>query len=193
MALTPEHVKTKTFTITKFRDGYEPDQVDDFLDEIVADLDARDAEREQLQKRVAELTAELEAARAGKAESAAGSKQAAAPIAASVSGTDMDVQKSSAMLKLALELHDKHINEGKTKRAQLISEGEAEASRIVSEATAKREEQLRRLTAESFNLETKIEELKGFEKEYRATLKSYIESQLKGLNEGLSVSGGSAR
>ena len=32
MALTPEEVVNQKFTITKFRDGYDLDQVDDFLD-----------------------------------------------------------------------------------------------------------------------------------------------------------------
>ena len=35
MALTPEEILSKRFQTTKFRDGYDQDEVDDFLDEVV--------------------------------------------------------------------------------------------------------------------------------------------------------------
>jgi DivIVA domain-containing protein len=38
MALTPEDVVNKRFQPTKFREGYDQDEVDDFLDEIVVEL-----------------------------------------------------------------------------------------------------------------------------------------------------------
>ena len=38
MALTPEDVLNKTFTQTQFRRGYDEREVDDFLDEIVAEM-----------------------------------------------------------------------------------------------------------------------------------------------------------
>ena len=38
MALTPEDVVNKQFQHVKFREGYDVDQVDDFLDEVVVEL-----------------------------------------------------------------------------------------------------------------------------------------------------------
>ncbi|WP_048555621.1 DivIVA domain-containing protein, partial [Nostocoides japonicum] len=38
MALTPEDVLEKTFTQTQFRRGYDEREVDDFLDEVVAEM-----------------------------------------------------------------------------------------------------------------------------------------------------------
>ncbi|WP_312171348.1 DivIVA domain-containing protein, partial [Microbacterium sp.] len=35
MALTPDDVVTKQFQHVRFKDGFDPDEVDDFLDEIV--------------------------------------------------------------------------------------------------------------------------------------------------------------
>ena len=40
MALTPEDVVNKRFNPTKFREGYDQDEVDDFLDEVVVALRA---------------------------------------------------------------------------------------------------------------------------------------------------------
>ena len=38
MTLTPEDVFNKNFTPTQFRRGYDEREVDDFLDEVVAEL-----------------------------------------------------------------------------------------------------------------------------------------------------------
>ena len=55
MALTPDDVVHKRFETTRFRDGYDQDEVDDFLDEVVTELrrlieenDTLRAENEQL-------------------------------------------------------------------------------------------------------------------------------------------------
>lgn len=48
MALTPEDVVNKRFQQTKFREGYDQDEVDDFLDEVVVELRRLIAENEQL-------------------------------------------------------------------------------------------------------------------------------------------------
>ena len=37
MALTPDDVVTKQFQHVRFKDGFDPDEVDDFLDEIVVE------------------------------------------------------------------------------------------------------------------------------------------------------------
>jgi DivIVA domain-containing protein len=41
MALTPEDVVNKRFQPTKFREGYDQDEVDDFLDEVVVESQPR--------------------------------------------------------------------------------------------------------------------------------------------------------
>jgi DivIVA domain-containing protein len=63
MALTPEDVVNKRFQATKFREGYDQDEVDDFLDEVVNELrrltDENDELRQKLsacERRVGELS-----------------------------------------------------------------------------------------------------------------------------------------
>lgn len=53
MALTPEDVVNKRFQPTKFREGYDQDEVDDFLDEIVVELRRLTGENEELRRRLA--------------------------------------------------------------------------------------------------------------------------------------------
>ncbi|MEZ7976463.1 MAG: DivIVA domain-containing protein, partial [Pontimonas sp.] len=38
MAITPEDIVNKRFQSTKFREGYDQDEVDDFLDEVVLEM-----------------------------------------------------------------------------------------------------------------------------------------------------------
>lgn len=207
MALTPEDVVNQKFTITKFRDGYDLDQVDDFLDTIVEELRQHEQEKDELRKQIAELTEQLEAsetklndADASKGESSEDTVDAAertivvdAPtppaLAAEESQTvapansnENDAKKSSAMLQLALELHDKHVREGEETRARLVGEGEETSRRLVQEAQVRRAEELRLLDGERKNVQLKIRELRDFEGEYRTTLRSYIQSQLRGLD-----------
>jgi len=212
MALTPEEVVNQKFTITKFRDGYDLDQVDDFLDKIVGELREHEQEKAALQTRIDELTAELEACRAGQGpsesadEAPAASEQtivvdapAAAPVEPSPAAAppehtpQPDAIKSSAMLQLALELHDKHVHEGEATRDRLISEAEATrdqmiedaertAKELVEDAQKQRAEELRQLGDERRDLQLKIKDLRQFEGEYRSTLRSYIQSQLRGLD-----------
>ncbi len=198
MALTPEEVVNQKFTITKFRDGYDLDQVDDFLDTIVEQFRQHEQEKAELQQqldeanaRVEELTAQLEQAEAASGDESKPSEQTIvvdAPVAMasqmqSVSGTNpADAVKSSAMLQLALDLHDKYVHEGETQRDLLVNEAETKAKRLVEEAQLQRAEELRILGEERQGLKDKIKELREFESDYRGTLRSYIQSQLRGLD-----------
>ena len=205
MALTPEDVVNQKFTITKFRDGYDLDQVDDFLDTIVEELRQHEQEKEELRGQISDLTEKLEAAEAQLAQAGESSDDQAeqtidaadrtivvdappAPVveepkaAAAPSAHENDAKKSSAMLQLALELHDKHVREGEETRDRLVSEGEETSRKLVQEAQVRRAEELRILDTERKSVQLKIRELRDFEGEYRSTLRSYIQSQLRGLD-----------
>lgn len=197
MALTPEDVLNQKFTITKFRDGYDLDQVDEFLDAIVEELKEREQNEGSLREQLHAANAEIESLKAqlGSGTDATPASErtivvdapvpAAQPAAAPVQEArphDADAIKSSAMLQLALELHDKHVHEGEMTRDQLIAAAEGKAKQLVSEAEDKRAEVLRRLEGESNDLRDVIKELRDFEGEYRSTLRSYIQSQLRNLD-----------
>ena len=56
MALSPEDVVNKRFQPTKFREGYDQDEVDDFLDEVVNELRRLGEENEELRGKLHDLT-----------------------------------------------------------------------------------------------------------------------------------------
>lgn len=215
MALTPEDVVNQKFTITKFRDGYDLDQVDDFLDTIVEELRKHEEEKAELRSQIQDLTSKLEECESGRSVAAseqtivvdAPAPQPAAAVAqpepaaaAPEAAPAPDAIKSSAMLQLALELHDKHVHEGETTRDRLIGEAERKRDQIledadraskqlVEDAQRQRADELRILGEERTGLQEKIRDLRQFESEYRTTLRSYIQSQLRGLDESPEPSG----
>lgn len=197
MALTPEDVINKRFQQTKFREGYDQDEVDDFLDEVVAEMRLLVGENEQLRQQLAEAEARADSAAAAAAPAAveepiAPLAQPAAPAPVVAQGAD-EAETSSSLIALARRLHDEHVQEGTRKRDEIIATGETRAREIiaesegrartiVTEAEAKERETIGRLEEAKTKLEARIEELRIFEREYRNNLRSYVEGQLNDLN-----------
>jgi len=244
MPLTPEDVVSKRFNSTKFREGYDQDEVDDFLDEVVVELRRLNAENDELKQRLIASEARINELQRGGASASAAEPPAtvAAPIPAvaaepepapvgepepvvepepvaavapepaPVDATpvsapaepDPETTSTNDLLKLARRLHDQHVQEGIDKRDELIAEGHSTAAKLVSDAQEQSTQQLAALEEQKSGilaqieeqkttvlgaleeqktqLEGSIEQLRGFETEYRAKLKSYIEGQLEELN-----------
>jgi len=195
MALTPEDVVNKRFNPTKFREGYDQDEVDDFLDEVVVELRRLNQENEELRQRLVAGEARIAELQRAAAAAPAAPAPAPAPMAAPApaatpepayaqGGFDanaMDPGNTNNLLQLARCLHEEHVREGMEKRDALIAEGHATAARVVSEAEQGVRAQLGQLQQERQELERQIEELRTFEREYREKLRSYIEGQLRDL------------
>jgi hypothetical protein len=92
-----------------------------------------------------------------------------------------DPGSTNNLLQLARTLHEQHVREGIEKRDALIAEGQATAARVVQEAEAQQRSAISNLEQERQSLEQRIEELRNFERDYRAKLKGYIEGQLREL------------
>ncbi|MBO9625559.1 MAG: DivIVA domain-containing protein [Microbacterium sp.] len=183
MALTPDDVVTKQFQHVRFKDGFDPDEVDDFLDEIVIEW------RKALDENV-ELKAKLAAFESGAAAPAAAAPiaevpapAAAEPAPAAEAAPSGSATATAGIIELAQRLHDEHVAEGEAKRNQLIADAENEVNRIRTEAEAKQREETARLERERNTLEARITELRNFERDYRSQLRGYIEGQLRDLDE----------
>lgn len=148
MALTPNDVLNKQFQTTKFRDGYDQDEVDDFLDEVLAEFQRLIAENDQLKTQVAAapagggdadaLRAQLAEVRSQLAETQQRLKAAQDEAA---SGSPMlDGMNSAEYLQLARRVHEEHVREGVVKRDEAIAEGESKAAQILADAQAKHDQ-----------------------------------------------------
>ncbi|WP_127475448.1 DivIVA domain-containing protein [Microbacterium sulfonylureivorans] len=185
MALTPDDVVTKQFQHVRFKEGFDPDEVDDFLDEIVVEWRKAIAEADELKAKLAAYESGAAPARA--AEPVAAPAPAPAPVAeAPVAATGA---ASAGIIELAQRLHDEHVAEGRAQRDQLIADAKSQAATIISEAETRGRDEVAKLDRERSQLEGRITELRNFERDYRAQLRSYIEGKLRDLETTATSSG----
>ena len=209
MALTPEDVVNKRFQATKFREGYDQDEVDDFLDEVVNELRRLTEENEDLrgklgacERRVGELSRATVARES--VDDAPTTVSPAVPVPVPQAAPEpmrpaaqleavggQGPEAAAGMLALAQKLHDEYVRNGEQQRDRIVTEAREHATRLVREAEEKQRQTLGSLEQERSLLERKIDELRAFEREYRSRLKSYLEGQLRDLDaRGASLPGG---
>lgn len=176
MAITPEDLITKSFKIVTEESGYDRNEVDDFLDELVVELRALYSERDALERQVEQLSAN---APDSPAAAAAPAQSSAAPAAAP--------QDAAALLAMAQKVHDDYVAQGEKAKAELLEEAERKADAMVSEAQQQREEVLSRLTDEKEELEIAVEALRGFESRYRSKLLQHLDAQVQELKNLKSI------
>ena len=176
MAITPEDLITKSFKIVTEESGYDRNEVDDFLDELVVELRALYSERDALERQVEQLSAN---APDSPAAAAAPAQSSAAPAAAP--------QDAAALLTMAQKVHDNYVAQGEKAKAELLEEAEKKADAMVSEAQQQREEILSRLTDEKEELEIAVEALRGFESRYRSKLLQHLDAQVQELKNLKSI------
>jgi len=205
--LTADDVLNKKFQATKFREGYDQDEVDDFLDEVVNTLRIVQGENEDLKTKLAAAERRIaELSRAGaqqnvpvaKPEPAPEPEPVPAPVPAPVPVTvaapvqappvaqaqvrQSEPESATGMLALAQKLHDDYVRSGQEEGERLIAEAKSQAARIVREAEETSSRTLGQLEQERSLLERKIDELRVFERDYRTRLKSYLENLLGDLD-----------
>lgn len=188
--LTPEDVLNKAFQTTKFREGYDQDEVDDFLDQVVVELRRLNQENEDLRQQLAGSSVLREAEEQGLSAFPSGP---VAPAPAPDVVDDPESGGSYSLLDLARKLHEEHIRAGATKREQLIKDGEETAARIIRDAESSARTVVAQLELEKAQIEEAVGQLREFEHEYRTRLRNYIESQLHALNSEDSVAGSESR
>lgn len=184
MALSWEDVVNKQFQPTKFREGYDQTEVDDFLDEIVAEFKRLIALNEQLESENAELRAGGAASAAAPAADTPETAATPSPVeepasAAAPEAADAAATSAAGVLAMAQRLHDEHVAAGEQRSTELVAEAEATAARLVSDAEEQKARTLEALAEEKAGLEGEVEQLRSFETDYRSRLTSYIEGQLR--------------
>jgi DivIVA domain-containing protein len=195
--LTADDVLNKKFQSTKFREGYDQDEVDDFLDEVVATLRAVQEENDDLAARLEaaqQQVAELESQAYGRTDEVPRELAEPAytppplPATAAPMVGDADAPESATgMLALAQKLHDDYVNSGKEESERLVEDARTRASQIVNEADETSRRTISAMEQERSLLERKIDELRVFERDYRTRLKSSLETLLGDLDSRASA------
>lgn len=204
--LTPDEVLNKKFQVTKFREGYDMVEVDDFLDLVLATLravyvenDEVKAKLEAAETRVAELSRtqsadgeapaapEVEEPEVAVEQEVAQEAEVAAPVVAASPAREPEM--ATGIIQMAQQLHDEHVRAGQEEGDRLVTDARNEGNRIVREAEETSTRTLHQLEIEKTNLESKIDELRTFERDYRVRLKSYLQNLLGDLDQNASNSG----
>lgn len=167
MPLTPNDIANKEFS-KGFR-GYDMGEVDGFLDEVEAELVRLLRDNNDLR---------LRGQQGGDAEpAAAGGAFTPPPTAAAVPVVDAQ-QAALRTLTMAQRTAELAVSEARAEAEQLLREAREEAA----ESVARRDTVLTELDGRRRQLESQIEELRAFERDYRSRLKAYLQAQLSDLD-----------
>jgi DivIVA domain-containing protein len=239
MPLTPEDVRNKRFTPVRLREGYDMGEVDQFLDEVEAELERLTIENEELRAKVAAastgeptgliptLSSAAPAAQATPApavqepvkatppptpepEPVPEPTPAPAPVAAPRPSMGDASSAAARLLEIASNNADQLMDQAKEEADRMVGEARAKAERITNEARGKadrletdariraqkldeetnerRTQAVATIERDRYEIQREIEHLRAYEREYRARLKNYFQSQLDQLAANESTS-----
>ena len=181
MPITPADIQQKTFSEAKR--GYQPGEVDVFLEEISKDIDAMlrkiadlktrltaaEAKNAELVNEVDNARAEADAARAAAANAAASVPAAApaAPVKPNIySATE---EQLSAALIVAQQTADRIVAEAKANAERIRTDAEAQARKVIRQALDEKESELDEIE----RLKTSREE---FRTQYLALIQKFMDA-----------------
>jgi DivIVA domain-containing protein len=149
MPLTPEDVSNKRFTPVRLREGYDMGEVDQFLDEVEAELARLTRENEDLRSKLAAAQQGGQPAPAPapvvqkapeppKPEPTPAPAPAARPVEEIKVATVADASSAAArLLEIATRNADELVNDAKNQADRIIGEARTKAERLESEAKVK--------------------------------------------------------
>ncbi len=149
MPLTPEDVSNKRFTPVRLREGYDMGEVDQFLDEVEAELARLTKENDDLRSGVsgaqeggasAPQAAEVQRAPESMGENERESEPVGAASPAESTRVQTVPQASNAaarLLELATRSADELVEEAKNEADKIVGEARTKAERVESESKTK--------------------------------------------------------
>ncbi|MBR1707937.1 MAG: DivIVA domain-containing protein [Clostridia bacterium] len=123
MALTLDTIVDKTFTELNGGDAYDRNEVDDFLNDILEEMENREKETESLKRQIADLTEQLQAAKAE-------ASQPKVSIPTELPKVERVTEGYEVVLNKAQSLYDDIVSEAKVKADGIIDEANTEAANI---------------------------------------------------------------
>ena len=177
MAITVKDIQEKDFEILA-ANGYDPDQVDDFLDEIAVELGAVQAENQALKAQLAALQQEFSAVKTQASE-----MEKKMP---DYNENGYFKNLESAMRESligAQRIADQTISDAQKKAQQTIDDANVQAEKTVSDADAQAvsiREAAEKVVA---GLNAEAEQVKSITANYRDSFKKLIEESLAALDK----------
>ena len=160
MAITLDTIVNKVFKVVK--NGYDNNEVEAFLDEILEEMENREAETNKLKEQVATLTHELEEARAQLAARPAAAPAPVAPAAAE--------RHPSESFELVL-------NKAKDAYDEIVATADARADKIIRKANDDAANIRTRAESQIADLTAQLSSLRKQTTDYCATLQKLLSEQ----------------
>jgi DivIVA domain-containing protein len=222
MPLTPQDVRNKVFTATRFRAGYSEEEVDDFLEEVETEIGRLISENGMLRRQLGmapgqtvavEDAPAVDTPKASHHAHAADSTPAPAPVptpapvpvaepvkappveapvvaagAAAASGdlvlpADSDAENLlRRTLVLAQRTAEEAVREARENADKMRADAREESDKMRAEAKQRYETELGKITEDRTALQSQVDQLRAFEREYRTRLRAYLELQLRELD-----------
>ena len=169
MAITLDTIVNKVFKVVK--NGYDNNEVEAFLDEILEEMENREAETEQLKAQVANLNRELEQARA---QLAARPAAAPAPVAAPVKASED---------RHATESFELVLSKAKGAYEEIVAAADARAEEIIANANAEAASARTNAQNQIADLTEKLAALRKQTADYYASLKRVVDAQNASMDQ----------
>ena len=169
MAITLDTIVNKVFKVVK--NGYDNNEVEAFLDEILEEMENREAQTNQLKEQVAELTRELEAAKAQLAAKP-GAPVATAPAAPVASDDRHAAESFELVLSKAKGAYEEIVSAADKRADEIIAKANEDAASIRSNA----ESQISELTQ-------KLASLRKQTSDYYTSVKRAVDAQSASLDQ----------
>lgn len=162
MAITLDTIVNKVFKVVK--NGYDNNEVEAFLDEILAEMENREAETNRLKEQVASLTKELEEARA---------QLAAAPEASVAAPADRHSAESFELV----------LTKAKGAYEEIVAAADARAEEIIAKANEEASGMREKAESQISDLNKKLAELRAQASEYCTSLKKAMDSHAAAMEQ----------
>ena len=168
MAITLDTIVNKVFKVVK--NGYDNNEVEQFLDEILEEMENREAQTNQLKEQVAALTRELEEARAQLASRPAAPVAAAAP--APVAGDRHSAESFELVLSKAKGAYEEIVAAADKRADEIIAKANEDAASIRGNAQS-----------QISDLTEKLASLRKQTADYYSTVKRAVDAQSASLDQ----------
>lgn len=165
MAITVKDIQEKEFSI-QAAEGYNPEQVDDFLDALADQLGAMNREMAALNNRIKELEAALAAAESKTPD---------------YDETGYFKNLESAMRESligAQRIADETVSEAKRTAEKTVADANAQAEKTVADANAQAETMVASAQNTAAEIKADYEQLRAMADTYRENFKKILEEQL---------------
>ena len=169
MAVTIEMNETKEFKV--IARGYDPKEVDSFLDDIMDEMARLMDEKQSLQQQLATAKAAANVPAATQVVRPVQANPYAAPKAAASAQTSSN-KDALEILEMAQKLKN-----------ETIEKAQAEADEILAKAQEKADEQLKDLTGDKENLTRQVADLRAAAAEYRKNFEALLQAQQEAIEK----------